>query len=105
MGRVSELAVEMGRFSHRARATDPSTSHRAAARASLKPNSQGARVVLALLEMPAGGTCHEISAHCGLHYVRVARQMKMLEGKGRVKRTDIERPSPNGDACIVWVAS
>lgn len=105
MGRVAELATQIGALPLRARRTDPSTSHRAAARATLRSGSQGAKVVIALMGLPFGGTCYEIAAASGLDHVQVARLTKMLEGKRRIYRTDRERPSPHGDACIVWMAA
>jgi hypothetical protein len=104
MGRVSEMAMQMGAITARARRTDPPTSHDAAARKIGRVSTHGAKIRLALMEMMSeGGTCHEIAAKCGLHYVQVARMMKALESRNYVLRSGRERLGPNGDYCIVWI--
>lgn len=82
-------------FSPRARASDPETSHEAAARAAGFAVSHRNRIYAAL-EQP--GTIKEIARRLGdLDHVAVARRMKELQELGLARPTENRR-----DGCRVW---
>jgi predicted ArsR family transcriptional regulator len=90
-------------FSKRARATDPATSHAAAARAGQFAGQHHA-VILGDLVTRGPGTIHELAARTGLDHVAVARRMGELGKRGVIERTGTTRPSPSGRECDVWRA-
>lgn len=106
MGKVSEMATQMGAIPARARRTDPITSHDAAARKSMRPSSHGAKIRLALMQMPdRQGTSYEIAEVAKLTQVQVARMMKTLATipYDYVADTGSVKPSgPGGNDCIIW---
>lgn len=88
----------------RARATDPATSHRAAAMSVRFADSHGNRIVQALKEhgrmSPVG-----IGGMTGLTVVQVDRRLVELERAGRISQVKDEGGKPvvwNG--CRVWEA-
>lgn len=68
----------------RARATDPSTSHQAAARASLFAKGHACRILAALDEL-GSATAKEIAEHTGLQVVQVDRRRHELVKAGKVR--------------------
>lgn len=66
----------------RARSTDPSTSHEAAANAHLFAGSHCERIVATLADL-GSGTAQEIGAHCGLTVVQCDRRLVELQRAGR----------------------
>ena len=85
-----------------ARATDPATSHKAAARAKRQTHEQLALKVLRA--NPGGLTDHELAARTGVPQTSIGVRRKALERRGLVVATEMRRPSPSGSMCIVWRA-
>jgi len=98
-------------FTHRARRTDPKTSHIAAAGSSHKP-VRYEKILAALKLMEDGGTCYELARATSMTHVQVARCMKPMEQKGwlpehrcRIVRTNNMRLGDTGHPCTVWRVS
>lgn len=85
-------------FTHKARRSDPLTSHVAAKRA----RQDLYQPIVAALSRLGEGTFYEIAAYSGLDPIDVARRMKNLERKGLAVRTNRTRPGPKGNECTVW---
>lgn len=81
---------------HRARATDPASSHAAALRAAKFACSHAGRILAALRE---GGemTAHGISEATGLTVVQIDRRTVELQRKGRIAVVK----DANGDDLVV----
>lgn len=86
-----------------ARATDPSTSHRAAD--SMREAASGQRR-RCLLFLRASGpmTAAELDCVIGWRVTTAGRRLVELERLGQVQRTEEERPTPSGRAAQVWKA-
>jgi DNA-binding transcriptional ArsR family regulator len=89
-----------------ARATDPDTSHAAAADAAVNAATHRAR---ALAELRAAGclglTDFELADRTGLQQTSIGKRRGELRDAGLVRDSGQRRPSPSGSAAIVWVAS
>jgi hypothetical protein len=89
-----------------ARATDPDTSHRAAALATLKA---GSNRVLALEALRAAGerglTDFELEAATSIPQTSIGKRRHDLWRLGLVEKTEMRRPSPSGAPAIVWRAT
>jgi DNA-binding MarR family transcriptional regulator len=82
----------------RARATDPSTSHTAAA--SVNATALGERVYGYLVSvLPEGRTTKELAVEMNISRVTVSPRMAPLFRKGLVERTGVRR-----DGCEEWKA-
>jgi DNA-binding MarR family transcriptional regulator len=82
----------------RARATDPSTSHTAAA--SVNATALGERVYEYLVSvLPEGRTTKELALEMNLNRITISPRMCQLERKGLVERTGVRR-----DGCEEWRA-
>lgn len=89
-------------FKHRARRTDPETSHIAAAGSSHRP-ANNERILAALKSLYGyRGTCYEIAKAAEMTHIEVARRMKMLEETGYVIRSALRRAGASGYPCTVW---
>lgn len=86
-----------------ARATDPQTSHEAAA--SVRPRAGSSRA-LALVALAAAGSHglsdFELAARTGVPQTSIGVRRKELQRVGLVETTDRRRPSPSGTPAIVW---
>lgn len=71
-----------------ARASDPPTSHQAAAKARTFRGEHATRIVAALELGPAGQT--EIAARAGLTVAQVSKRLKELREAGAIERTGRE---------------
>lgn len=85
----------------RARSTDPSTSHDAAAHAALFAKGHCSRI-LAALETLTSGTAAEISATCGLSVVQIDRRLPELERAGKVRVLEFMGKPMVRDGYRVW---
>jgi hypothetical protein len=85
----------------RARSSDASTSHAAAARVR-EFDAEHFTKILQALTTP--GNIYELAARCGLDHVQVARRLSELEQATppRARPTNETRPSPKGRPCRVW---
>lgn len=92
---MTQLALN---FTHRARKSDPLTSHVSARRAS----SRMYEVIVNTLTVIGEGTSWEIAAYAHIDPIDVARRMKKLEEAGHVVRTDKVRNNDKGNPCTVW---
>lgn len=90
-----------------ARATDPETSHEAAAEiAGAKVNQMEQRALSALqAARPDGLTNHELVLHTGLPWNTISPRIRPLVRKGWVIDSGLRRPGPTGKRCIVWKAA
>jgi hypothetical protein len=88
-----------------ARATDPDTSHRAAALASLKA---GSNRLLALDALRAAGenglTDFELESATSIPQTSIGKRRHDLWRLGLVEKTSMRRPAPSGAMAIVWRA-
>lgn len=71
-----------------ARASDPTTSHKAAARSTTFRGDHARRIVAALELGPAGQT--EIAARAGMTVAQVSKRLKELREAGAIERTGRE---------------
>lgn len=85
-------------FSHRARRSDPLTSHVAAKHA----RQDLYLCIVTALSRLGEGTFYDIARYAQIDPIDVARRMKNLERKGLVIRTDQTRAGPTGNQCTVW---
>lgn len=69
---------------HRARSTDPTTSHAAAARAARFAESHAGRI-LAAVRKCGNATAHSISCYTGLSVVQIDRRLPELQRSGLVE--------------------
>lgn len=83
----------------KARATDPATSHAAAAQANFAAAHRG-KILAALAAGPA--TAEELSRRCGLRYEAVSRRLSELERAGQAEPTGETRMGSAGRAMRVW---
>jgi hypothetical protein len=72
----------------RARATDPSTSHEAAAKVDRFASGHYAQILEALA---TPGTIHELAARTKLNEVQIARRLPELHGAKKAKPTEEKR--------------
>ena len=79
----------------RARATDPETSHDAAARVDV--TRRESQVMDALVALDGQATSREIAYKAGVDKWSISPRLKPLEEKGYIRRTDQRR-----DKQIVW---
>jgi predicted ArsR family transcriptional regulator len=86
-----------------ARATDPITSHQAAAKAGPLVHVH-VQLIRDAFRKGGDGTIYELAARVGLTHVQVARRMPDLLERGQVFVTGETRLSPSGRACRVWGA-
>jgi hypothetical protein len=84
----------------RARNTDPSTSHAAAASMLGDPCRCQRAAILGVLWRPM--TAGEIGRLTGLSMEQVCRRLPELEQGGHARPTGQERPGPSGRLCRVW---
>ena len=90
------------------RATDPATSHAAAA--SIRPHlsAQCSRVLHAVERVHSmhghGATAWEVTAYLGGAAQRsvIARRLTDLRDAGRIRATEQTRPGPTGRPQLVW---
>lgn len=86
-----------------ARATDPVTSHQAAAAVAPRAGTTRARALVALAAAGHRGlTDFELAARTGLGQTSVGVRRKELRDAGLVTATDERRPSPSGTPALVW---
>lgn len=71
-----------------ARASDPPTSHKAAAKAATFSGEHARRILAALAAGPAGQT--EIAARAGMTVAQVSKRLKELREGGAIVRTGRE---------------
>lgn len=83
-----------------ARATDPSTSHAAAA--SIEPTALEDRVLQCLRRNPHGLTSTEIAERLNLAPWTVSPRIKPMREKGLVLDSGIKRKGASGRSSIVW---
>lgn len=88
-------------FSHRARGSDPETSHQAAARVIDFAHGHYA-LILGALGVHGESTIYELAAHTKLDHVAVARRTAELHDAKRIKPTGESRRGPSGRQCRVW---
>ncbi len=97
---MTQLCID---FAPAARATDPSTSHQAAAQArELAAAHQ--RAILAALEAHGAMGKDRIGLHAGLDGVAVCRRLTELERMGRVRLTGRTVQSNSGRMEREWMA-
>lgn len=86
-----------------ARASDPITSHQAAAATAPRAGTTRARALVALAAAGHRGlTDFELAARTGLGQTSVGVRRKELRDAGLVEATDERRPSPSGTPALVW---
>lgn len=86
-----------------ARATDPTTSHDAAAAVRPRAGSSRARALVALAAAgTAGLTDFELAERTGVPQTSIGVRRKELQRVGCVEPTDRRRLSPSGTPAIVW---
>jgi hypothetical protein len=88
----------------RARATDPETSHAAAARAGLFAKGHASRILAALHEL-GSATAHEIAAATGLTVVQIDRRLPELERAGKARVLTMAAHPLVRDGYRVWTRS
>jgi hypothetical protein len=85
------------------RATDPDTSHRAAARApSLRAHDRRAALLI-LADNPEGLTDFEVGALMCRQQTSAGKRRGELRDLGLVRDSGARRASPSGSSAIVWV--
>ena len=89
----------------RARRTDPDTSHRAAADATLNAGTHRAKALGLLRAAPDGLTDFELAAMLGLQQTSIGKRRGELRDAGLVEDSGKRRPAPSGSAAIVWKAT
>lgn len=94
---MNQLAIDF-EAPARARRSDPTTSHAAAAQVDEFSNAHYAKIRAALASVD-GATIHEIAALTELDHVQVARRLKEMRG---VIATPETRLGPSGRPCRVW---
>lgn len=88
-----------------ARASDPGTSHGAAASVRGEEANRVEGMVLdAIRASITGLICWEIVERTGLIYSTATPRLKPLVLKGLIRDSGLRRRSPSGRPCIVWVA-
>ncbi len=87
-----------------ARATDPGTSHGAAAQARTRAPRHRELALRILQEHPEGLTDFELGAYCGLQQTSIGKRRLELQRMGLVEATGERRPSPSGTPAMVWRA-
>lgn len=92
---MNQLALPLPLPSPRARRSDPTTSHAAAARAERFAGGHYRLILNALGQGP--GTFKEIAQRSGLERHAVARRLPELEEAAKVRATDEIR-----DDCRIW---
>ena len=86
-----------------ARATDPGTSHGAAAQARTRAPRHREIVLRVLREAGPGGlTDFQIGERCGLQQTSAGKRRLDLQRMGLVEATGERRPSPSGTPAMVW---
>lgn len=86
-----------------ARATDPQTSHEAAASVRLRAGHTRGRALVALAAAgPCGLTDFELAARTGVPQTSIGVRRKELQRVACVEATDRRRLSPSGTPAIVW---
>lgn len=87
-----------------ARATDPRTSHEAAASVRPRAGSSRARALVALAAAGTSGlTDFELADRTGVPQTSIGVRRKELTRAGLVEPTELRRPSPSGTPALVWV--
>lgn len=85
-----------------ARATDPATSHAAAASAAGLARDHHAKILEAI-QIFGPATIYQVAYMTNLTHVQVARRMPELQAAGDVRvKTDETRAAPTGRQCRVW---
>lgn len=100
--RGSESCLKVDLYSaaeHRARRSDPETSHAAAAQLSSAEAHCGA-ILGALADGEA--TIYQIASRTGLNHVQVARRLPELKADGKAVPTGQTAAAPTGRQCRVW---
>lgn len=102
-GRVTEQVADTPLFaaSTRARATDPGTSHAAAAAA--HADAQRA-ACLAALRQQGGLTADEVDAYLHWRPTTAGRRLGELRALGLIRATEQTRLTRSGRAALVWEA-
>jgi predicted deacylase len=85
-----------------ARATDPTTSHDAATRATTRQASDCALVLDVHRQHPEGLTDFELAAHTGRQQTSLGVRRNELRKAGLIRDSGHKRPSPSGTLAIVW---
>jgi len=98
---IEQEAIWPSRPLNRARATDPDTSHEAAAKSNAWANEIDRKILSCLRDNPEGRTSLEISELTGLGYVSVSPSMVLLERAGYIRREG-KRRNPTGMKAICW---
>lgn len=86
---------------HRARRTDPSSSHEAAANITSILGHQQAQAVAAVRAFP-GRTSNELADECGQDRYALARRLPECAKEGRVVRGIIRRDRITGRSGVTW---
>ena len=87
----------------RARATDPATSHAAAASMCGLPLAEQHGRILFALQFGGPGTVYDLAFRCiGMPAHAIGKRLSELEAAGRIEPTGETREGPSGRACRVW---
>ncbi|MCB1272491.1 MAG: MarR family transcriptional regulator [Microthrixaceae bacterium] len=85
-----------------ARATDPDTSHDAAAMQTPERRARGQWLALHHLAMNGPLTDFELAALTGWQQTSIGRRRKELVDAGLAERAEGRRPTPSGATAAVW---
>jgi hypothetical protein len=100
---VEEVLEDLAEASPPAAASDPWTSFAAARHAAGGAGSQRRRVLMLLWEREArGATNTEIEAELGMNRPSGSNRRLELERAGLCRATTMHRPTPTGDAAVVY---
>jgi DNA-directed RNA polymerase specialized sigma24 family protein len=87
-----------------ARATDPETSHAAAASVTPTLNRLHSMLLAHFIDAGTRGfTSFELAEHTGVPHVTVSSRLRPMERLGLIVATDETRLGPSGRRSIVWV--
>lgn len=87
-----------------ARATDPETSHQAAADAGTHARTNRAMALQLLRDHADGLTDFELAALSGLQQTSIGKRRGELRDAGLVRDSGRRRAAPSGSMAIVWEA-
>lgn len=87
-----------------ARATDPGTSHGAAAQTKARAPRHRELALKVLREHPEGLSDFELAAITRVPQTSIGKRRLELQRMGLVAATDERRPSPTGTPAMVWRA-
>jgi DNA-binding MarR family transcriptional regulator len=87
-----------------ARKSDPITSHASAAKAQPCAESEARDVLIALVHIGRGNSREIANGNSAFRFI-AAKRLTILEERGLVERTGIERDPITNRECVVWRAT